>query len=390
MTRKASVIIIGGGCMGASTAYYLAKLGTKNIVLLERSHLAWGATGKSTAIVRQHYSNEITSKMALEGLRFFQTFETQTGLPTGFRNTGFVLAADETQASGLKQNVDLQIQVGIKTRILTASQLKELQPEANIEDVAVAAYEEESGYADPVQTTQSLGEAARRLDVEILENTEANKIRVTSGHVTEVETTEGTIEGSKVVVAGNVWANRILEGTGVRLPITAMREQNCQFIRPAGFKSSIPVWGDLIQGIYFRPHSSNRIIVGSLESDLPKLSDPDLMPEGADFSTVETYANKLIKRYPIMGNGNVERGWSGPYDVTPDWHPILDELPEIEGLYVAVGFSGHGFKLCPAIGRMMAEFIHNGRKPDGMELFNARRFESGKLIEARYNRNLIA
>ncbi len=383
--KRSSVVVIGGGCIGASIVYHLAKLGARNVTLVERSHLAWGSTGKSAAIVRQHYSHEVTARMALEGLRFFQNFGKETGLPTGFHNTGFVLIANEVNAEAVKQNVEMQLCVGINTRLATPSELKELQPEAELEGIAVAAFEEESGYADPVETTQSVAEAARRLGVKVLENTEATSVKVVGGVVKGVETANGFIESDKVVNAANVWANKLLEKNGVRLPIVAMREQNCQFIRPTDFTSPIPVWWDLVQGLYFRPHGLNRIIVGSLESDLPKFADPDLMPEGAEFSTAESYAQKLIARYPAMAKGNMERGWSGPLDVTPDWHPILDEWPEVEGLYIAAGFSGHGFKLFPAVGRMMATLIHEGKKVPGMEIFNARRFEKGELIEAGYD-----
>ena len=390
MLKEATAVVIGGGCMGASIAYNLAKMGEENVLLVERTHIAWGATGRSTAIVRQHYSNEVTARMALEGLKFFQSFERETGLPTGFRQTGFVLVANDAQAEGLRQNVDMQKGLGIKTRLLNPAELRSLQPEANVKDVSIAAYEEDSGYADPVETTRSLAEAARKLGVDLIEGTTVTGVKVASGKVTAVETSAGTIKTDKVVNAGNVWANKVLENLGITLPITAVREQNCQFMRPAGFRSPIPVWGDLIQAIYFRPQGADRIVVGSLETDLPTIADPDLMQEGVDYSTVQSFAAKLMMRFPSMSDGSWERGWSGPYDVTPDWHPILDEWPKVEGLYIAAGFSGHGFKLCSPVGRMMASLIREGKKPPGMEIFNAKRFDEGKLIQARYEQKIIS
>lgn len=173
-----------------------------------------------------------------------------------------------------------------------------------------------------------------------------------------------------------------------KLPIRALREQSCIFLKPKGFDTKLMIWADFPGAFYLCPKGSDRLLTGSLESNLPELHDPDNC-EGVDYQTVESYSDKLVRRIPAMTEGRYERGWSGPYDVTPDWHPILDESEEVEGLYIAAGFSGHGFKLSLAVGRRMAEFIVTHRKPSNLTIFRNGRFNEGKELAGQYESNII-
>lgn len=376
--------------MGCSIAFHAAKLHRGlRIILLERQHVGWGSTGRSTAIVRQHYSNPVTAKMALESLKVFENFPQLIGGEADFRRTGFILAVGPGDEEALRRNVEMQRSVGIETSIIEPSEIEEKQPGVNVGDIAAAAFEPRSGYADPSTTTKSFAAAAEKLGVKILEQTRVLEIIETAGRVSGVKTDRGEIAGERVVNAANVWANQILPRSHSRLPIRALREQSCVFLKPREFTTNLTVWGDFPSGFYFCPRSSDRLVAGSLESNLPELDDPDNC-EGVDYETVMSYSQKLFNRFPAMAQGRWERGWSGPYDVTPDWHPILDESNEVEGLYLAVGFSGHGFKLSPAVGNRMAELLVEGKKPQDLEIFSANRFSEGRRVRGQYESNIIA
>jgi len=390
LLETADVVIIGGGCVGCSIAYNAAKLqpGLK-ILLIERQHVAWGATGRSTAIIRQHYSNPATAKMALESLKVFEDFQGIVGGGANFSRTGFILAVGPGDEETLRRNVEMQRSIGIETSLLGPSEVEKLQPGANVKDIAAAAFEPRSGYADPVLTTQSFAAAAQKLGVEVQEQTKAIEILESAGKVRGVRTDRGEVAAERVVNAANVWSNQIMPRTHSKLPIRVLREQSCMFIKPREFTTNLTVWGDFLSGFYFCPRGTDRLVAGSLESNLPELDDPDNC-ESVDYGTVISYSEKLANRFPPMAQGRWERGWSGPYDVTPDWHPILDESAEATGLYVAAGFSGHGFKLSPAVGRLMAEVLVSGKKPKELDMFSSNRFVEGKLVTGHYESNIIA
>lgn len=390
MAEIADIVIVGGGCVGCSIALHAAKLEPRlKIILVERQHVGWGATSRSTAIVRQHYSNPVTARMALESLRVFENFHETIGGEAGFNRTGFILAVGSRDEEALKRNVEMQRGIGIETSIIGPSEIEKLQPGANVKDIAAAAFEPRSGYADPSATTKSFAEAAEKLGVTVLEQTKVLEILEDGGRVKGVRTERGEIAAKRVVNAANVWANQIMPRDHTSLPIRVLREQSCVFVKPRDFTTGLTVWGDFLRGFYFCPRGTDRLVAGSLESNLPELDDPDNC-EGVDYGTVISYSEKLFNRFPAMARGQWERGWSGPYDVTPDWHPILDESKEVEGLYLAVGFSGHGFKLSPAVGKLMAHLIVDREKPHDAAIFSASRFQEGQLVKGQYESNIIA
>jgi len=388
--ESADLLIVGGGCVGCSIALHAAKLDPAlRIVLVERQHVAWGTTGRSTAIVRQHYSNPETANMALESLQVFENFEAKVGGDSGFTRVGFILGVGERDAALLGRNVQMQRGLGIETSVLGPTEIAELQPGINVSDLDAAAYEPRSGYADPVATTKSFAAAAEKLGVKLLEQTKVDEIIESGGKVRGVRVGQSEIHADRVVNAANVWANQLMPKSHAKLPIRALREQSCIFLRPKDFGTNLTVWGDFTSGFYFCPKGVEQLLTGSLESNLPHVDDPDNC-EGVEYQTVGSYSSKLVHRIPAMARGRWERGWSGVYDVTPDWHPILDESEEVEGLYIAAGFSGHGFKLSPAVGKRMAEFILKERKPQDLEIFRGTRFAEGKKLSGQYESNIIA
>jgi sarcosine oxidase subunit beta len=390
VTETADAVVVGGGCNGASIAFHLADRGLRRVILLERAALASGPTGRSTAVVRQHYSNEVTARMALESLRVFQTWGERIGATCGFVKTGFLVGVREADRPALEGNVALQRAVGIDVQLLDVDQLRRLEPQLFTEDLAAAAYEPEAGYCDPVSTTTSLADAARRGGARVVQGRAVTGIRLERGHVSGVETDAGPIATPVVVNAAGAWAHRLAAQVGVALPIEPSRHPVCAFRRPADFGRAPMIYVDFVHQFYMRPETGDLCLVGSIDpADAGHLAEPDRYDEGVDLETITDFGGRAARRYPALERGFSRGGWAGIYDVTPDWHPILDAIEAVPGLYVAAGFSGHGFKLCPAVGRMMGELITDGRRPAGLELFSADRFRTGRLVRGRYDYSIV-
>lgn len=390
MTETADVVVIGGGSTGASIAFHLAERGVRRVVLLEKGALASGPTGRSTAIVRQHYSNEVTARMALESLRVFQTWGDRIGGTCGFVRTGFLVGVREEDRPALEGNVALQRGVGIDVRMVAGNELRRLEPQLFTEDLVAAAYEPEAGYCDPVSTTTSLAEAARVRGARIVQGHEVTGVRLERGRVTGVETTAGPIAAPVIVNAAGPWAHRLAGMVGQKLPIEPSRHPVCAFRRPPDFGRPPMIYADFAHQFYMRPETGELCLVGSIDpGDAAHLADPDRYNEGVDLDTITDFGSRASRRYPALERGFSRGGWAGIYDVTPDWHPVLDELDEVPGFFVAAGFSGHGFKLCPAVGAMMAGLVTDGRREGGIDFFRADRFRTGRPIRGKYDYSIV-
>jgi sarcosine oxidase subunit beta len=377
----AEVAVVGGGCVGASTAYHLARLGCESVALFERDHLAWGATGKSSAIVNLgvwHASKPLT-RMLLESIETFRNFNQAIGGKCGFNPTGWVGVAGPEQEDRVTRTVKAEREMGAETRFIHGSEIGEIEPAVFTDDLSVAVYEPRSGYADPVETTISFANNAERLGAQIHTTVEVTRLVVKDGRVTGMETEKGKVSARKVVVAANVWARRLFSEVGVAVPISSTRKQVCLFKLPNELGRPRVITDDFLNDLYVKPEG-DQTLVGEIESPgMP--ADPDHFVETIDYDTVPRLAGKLIRRFPSMGAAVSRGGYAGPYDVSPDGHPILDEVPDVEGLYCAVGFSGHGFRFSPTTGRLMAEFVQNG-KTEGIDIkeFRFSRFVEGKPI----------
>ncbi|MFC1821770.1 NAD(P)/FAD-dependent oxidoreductase [Thermodesulfobacteriota bacterium] len=384
------MIVIGGGINGASIAFNLAKQGVR-VTLVEKTFIAGGPTGRSSAVVRQHYSNIVTARMVLRSLRVFQNFDDIIGGNCDFRQTGYLLGAREEDMETLEANVTMQKSVGIGTSIISPEEIKELEPQLSTEGIVAAAYEPESGYADPASTASAYAGRAKELGAELRLNTRALSIGIEKEKVIGLQTDRGSIPAGAVVVAAGPWSPGLIKPTGIDLPIRSTRHEVCVYQYPTDFQSDA-VYADFVEEIYTRPETGNLMLVGSIADSTDKndVSDPDRFDEGVSFETIAGYAERVIHRYPGMVKGSYTTGYASLYDVTPDWHPILDELPNVRGLYGAAGGSGHGFKLAPAVGEMMADLVLNGKKDgDDIDLFSSRRFEKGNVIKGRYAHSIV-
>ncbi|MFQ5793549.1 MAG: NAD(P)/FAD-dependent oxidoreductase [Candidatus Bipolaricaulia bacterium] len=392
MLKTADVVIIGGGVMGASIAFNLAERGVINIALLEKDALASGSTGKSSAIIRTHYSHEVTAKMALNSLKEFQDFADRVGGTADFVKTGFVVIVSKNDIKNLEENVQMQREIGINTQVISAEELKEFQPYLSTDDFATAAFEPDSGYADPAATTYSYARRAQDLGAKIYQGTPAISIQLRSDKVNSVTTPQGSIASPIVVNAAGPWSAMLAEPVGVELPFVVSRAQVANIQRPPEFAERYhPVYADFIHSIYLKPEEGQQTIVGSISAEEAedRVQDPDNYKDSVDEAFKVEVTEKVCQRFPAFRSGLFKGGWAGLYTISPDWHPVIDQVGP-EGFYCVSGFSGHGFKLAPAIGDMVAELIIDGRSSDiNASFFSASRFADARPIKGKYEYSIL-
>jgi len=385
MTQTFDVIIIGAGIMGCSTAFQLAQRDLK-VAVLEKSEVGAGSTGKSSAIIRQHYSNELTARMALYSLRVFQDFAEQVGGDAGFTPTGFVALAAAKDRAGLEANVALQRRVGIQTELLSPEALREIMPGLETTDLVAAAYEPESGYADPYSTVNAYANAIRKLGVKIMLETEVTGLRFAAGKIVGVDTPKEKFDAPLVVNCAGPWGARVAKMAGLDAPINACRVQVAFFRRPPGYEAPHPVIADFINATYFRSETGNLTLVGLIDpSEADAIVNPDNFNERHDADFVLNAGEQLVRRYPVMEQSQSTGGYAALYAITPDWHPLIDEVPAGSGFYICAGFSGHGFKLGPAVGLMTADLVTGRSNPEfDPHLFRFNRYAEADPVRGQY------
>ena len=358
MAVNCDILIVGGGVMGTSIAWQLARRRAGRVVLLEKSYLAAGSSGKSGAIVRQHYSNRLTASMAQKSLRVFEKFDEIIGGPPVFTRCGMVLIVNERDKAGLETNVQMQQDLGIDVRLVSAQVLADIDPNARLNEEEIAIYEAEAGFVESVQVVASYAESARREGADIRLGVEVKSIVTQANKIVGVETNEGRYNSRCVILATGPWAAQLGKDLDVKLPVQACRTQVALYRRPPDFGRRSAVYCDFVQGIYFKPTHGEMIHAGSLAGEeVSQHVNPDQYNEAADGGWLPVVRQRLSRRYPAMHRGYGRGGYGALYGITPDWHPIIDRLPGIEGVYCAVGFSGHGFKMSPIVGQLMAELI---------------------------------
>jgi sarcosine oxidase subunit beta len=390
MPNLYDIIIVGGGIMGCSAAYELAQRGL-SVGVFEKKTIGEGPTGRSSAIIRQHYSNELTARMALHSLRVFQDFEEQVGDECGFTPAGFVVLVEEKDRAGLEANVRLQRGLGIQTELLSREALGEILPAMETRDLVAAAYEAESGYADPYLTVNAYARAARRAGATVHQDTEVSRIYLEKGRVTGIDTKEGRFSTPVVLNCTGAWAAGLAATAGVGLPIHSCRVQVAFFRRPAGHEAPHPVVGDFSNAIYFRSETGNITLVGLIDpAEENAIVHPDNYDERMDPDFVLDAGERLVRRYPAMEESASTGGYASLYAITPDWHPIIDQIPAGSGLYTCSGFSGHGFKLGPAVGLMLADLVTGAESPlFDPGLFRLARYGEGQPVRGQYDYSIV-
>lgn len=358
---QADIVVVGGGVMGLSIAYALASRRAGKVAVLEKSYPGAGSSGKSGAICRQHYSNVLTAMMARTSLPFYREFSDRVGGPKVFTHTGMLLVVREKDRPALEKNLVMQQKLGIDVRMVRGEQVRDIDPEIFLQDHELAAFEAEAGFVDSALVLAGYTRALEKLGASVETPVTVRGIQARSGRVEGVETEHGVISARTVVVAAGPWAGRLMAASGIEVPVQACRTQVALFRRPGSLNRTGPVYGDFSQGIYFKPAHQDLVHAGSIGGEeIRDPVDPDRYNEVADWPWVQAIQQRLGQRIPAMRQGFGRGGYGALYAITPDWHPILDRCPGIDGLFLAAGFSGHGFKMAPIVGQLMAELVLDG------------------------------
>jgi sarcosine oxidase subunit beta len=391
MIKTADVVVIGGGINGCSSAYQLAKRGMKKVVLVEKKHIASGPTGRSSGIVRQHYSLETLAKMARDSVKVFQNFKEITSGDAGFVQCGVVFFCSSENNSALHRTVQMHQRLGIRETVMTSAELKKMEPELVHDDIGLGAYEPDGGYADPALAANSFCEAAERAGVDVLRRTTVTGLRVEQGRMQGVLTDKGEISTNVAVNIAGPWGAKIAAMAGVEIPMVPCRHPVVILQRPPQWRNRTPVWADLVRGWYYKPEGVHGMMVGCLtEKAQDQNADIDTYATTVQYEETVLYSESILRRFPVMEQGLVQGGWAGLYDVTPDGQPVIDRIEGLEGFYCAVGFSGHGFKIGPAVGTIVAELVTEGAcRTYDISIFRHGRFREGKLNETAYAYTIV-
>ncbi len=389
MTETADVVVIGGGVNGCSIAFTLKRAGVKKVLLLDKRYIASGPTGRSLGIVRQHYTREPLACMARDSLRVFSNFAEEVGGSAGFQKTGAVFVFSKEGASGLRQTVEMHQRLGIRSRVLSRDELQRLEPRLSVEDLACGAYEPDSGHADPSLAANSYAEAAKQLGVEVRPKTEVTGFVIEGNRVTAVETSRGGIAAGTVINVAGPWGDDIARMVGAEIPIRPTRHAVVVLERPASWRGPMPVCYDMVNGMVLKPEGGSALSVSSIQH-VKETAGVEAYAELPSYDETEKYAELAAQRFPVRMEGAAQGGWAGLYDETPDSQPVIDRVPHLENFYCAAGFSGHGFKLAPAVGKIMTELVTQGRCTTyDIEMFCYDRFEEGKSSAGAYRYGIL-
>jgi glycine/D-amino acid oxidase-like deaminating enzyme len=377
------VVIVGAGVTGCSIAMQLAMRKAGRILVLEKGEVGFGGSGRSSALVRMHYSFPGEVQLAVKSLEVFRRWPEIVGRPGDFRPTGFVRLVPGDEVERLRRNVEMQRGLGVNTSVIGPRELSELEPDWNVDDVVAAAYEPDSGYGDGAAAASDFLARARELGAAYQPRTGVTGFRVAAGRVKGVDTDQGPIEAPTVVAATGPWSRPLLAAAGFDAPIESEFHQVAILKNPAGLRGHGLACIDSLTSLYYRREGRDMTLVGGFYGRRP--SDPDDFPQSAGGEALAEMASGIARRVPRLADAGLARGITGVYDMSPDARPLLGELPGIAGLFLAAGFSGMGFKISPAVGIVMAERILDGRATTvDIEPFRPGRFAEGRPIRAQH------
>ena len=383
----AEVVIIGGGVMGASTAYHLAKRGVTDVVLVEQRYLASGPTGRSLANLRPYHGVEETVRIIHESSKIYLNFDEIIGGGGQFRNIGRVWAEPESNRALMQEMVALTGKVGMRSEYLDPDQLAEMVPGLNTEGLGSIVHFPDAGYSNPGGVTEAFAARAREQGVQTNEETKVTGIGLSGGRVQSVETDKGSISAPVVINAAGIWGPAIGRMVGIDLPITPTRGQGVIYQRHWSMPEFRPIFHDGRSDYIFRCEPGNLInVLNTLEiRDDAETVNPDTMPEDAAPELVDRHRIEGSQALPTLEKATHRGGYSCAYDITPDDSPIFEESEEVGGFYNMVGWSGLGMQQGPVAGDLMAELITTGTTTlVDMSIFSLRRFREGKSLASAW------
>ena len=361
MSKIYDVVVVGSGITGASTAYHLKKQGVSNVILIEGRTPAAGGTGKSAAIIRQHYTTPILARLTKESIGMLATMPEELGASGGYVRSGWYFLISDDMVRGAEKNVAMQKKNGIDTGFLTESEVAAQLPWLNPEGVAGVVHEPDGGYADPVQTTEAYVKGFRDLGGEVLIGVSARRVLTEGNRVKGIETDDGEVLSDMLVNAAGPWAKSLAEFSGIEMQMRAVREQDSVWEMRSGRPLPSASISNAVDSIYIRPLGERRFVVGRGFPKAYEDVDPFNYKQTADESFIADVLERLERRFPPFVGAKRINSYAALYDVTPDWYPYVGPRRGFEGYADACGGSGHGFKLGPAIGRRLATWIADSK-----------------------------
>ncbi|MFF5033034.1 NAD(P)/FAD-dependent oxidoreductase [Nocardia salmonicida] len=360
MKETAEYVIVGGGLEGLAIAWSLAHRGETDVLVLERDTLCSGMTGKSSGVVRCHYGNPSLAAMAWYGVGIFSRAGEIFGDDMAFRQCGYVVGVAEDNLAPLRANVAMMRGLGIDVEFIGHDKMAELWPGLHLDDFAAFAYEPLGGRGEAYMSGMAFAASARKLGVRIRQSTTVARLLADSaGAVYGVRLTDGTeIHTGTVVLAAGPWTPALAAGVGVEVDVKAQRAQ-LVLVDQGEPTPEVPVLSDLAGLQYICREPNGELLVGNSDHQAPEYIDPDNFVNRADEATFEKTIVKLDRRLPDMPDPRITSSYVGAYDVTPDYNPIIGPAP-VAGLFLATGFSGHGFKISPAVGELVADLLTTG------------------------------
>jgi sarcosine oxidase subunit beta len=371
LPRSADIVIIGAGAIGASIAYQLGRRGVRDVVVLERDMVGAGSTSKAAGGIRVQFATRVEIELSLRGIAFFKRFEDEMGVPCDFHQEGYLfVVTDEPTLARFRDNVALQRSMGADVQVIAPDDARTLVPSLNMDDAIAAVWGPTDGHASPNDVVQAYAAQARARGVRIVEDTPVTGIVVERGRVTGVLTPAGAIATRLVVNAAGPWAPLVGRMAGLELPVDPRRRHI--FVTDAfeGIRHPMPLVTDTGSGFYCR--SEQGAILMS-PGDIGATTEYEAQ---VDWSMLELAVEKAIRRVPALEGAQVRHAWAGLRPLTPDGRAILDWAPGVEGLYLAVGFCGHGFQHSPGVGETVAEVLLDGRSTLDIHDLRLGRFSS--------------
>jgi glycine/D-amino acid oxidase-like deaminating enzyme len=362
---SADVVIVGAGVTGLSTARALVESGVSDVLVLDRATVGSGGTGKSSGIVRCHYGIRSLAAMAWHALPVLEDAEEILGSESGYRRTGYLVGVGTQNLAALRANVAMHRNIGIEVELVGLEAAQDMWPAADMGDFAEFAYEPRGGYGDGHQTAQAFALAARRGGARFRQNTAVAAIEQQGERVTGVRLADGErIAAGQVVLAAGSWSVPLAAAVGIDLPIRAQRAQ-ILLVDPGTPTGGLPVFSDLVSLQYVRTEGTASVLVGDSDHSAPEWSDPDDYRERAGDEELTRMIPKFSRRFPGFEGALLSSSYAGCYDVTPDYNPMIGPGP-LHGLWLCCGFSGHGYKISPSVGELMADLMTMGasRHPD--------------------------
>jgi sarcosine oxidase subunit beta len=375
---KRSIVIIGGGVVGCAIAYHLAKRGAgREVIVLEKHRVASGTTAASVGGIRCQFSTEVNIRLSLESVAFWRRFEEEMGgASAGYHEMGYLfLAQTEGEREIFRRNVSLQNDLGVRSQLLEPDEAERLVPGMNVNDLTAAAYHATDGRASPHEATHAYAARARDGGVRFVEGCAVTAIDTAGGRVRSVSTADATFHVDRCVIAAGPWSAAVGALAGVDLPVTPFRREIFVTEPLDGLPARFPFVIDLHAGWYFIREGDGILMAGRKDAR----PSYDCYVDRSSLAVVGEFA---VHRHPAFARARFgRRSWSGLYEVSPDDHAILGAVPGVGGLYVACGFSGHGFQHSPATGRLLAELLTDGRAT-GIDItsLGLDRFRTGALL----------